>query len=199
MTRLMCLTFWGRSRVDENVHPHESPSVMSVPLVILGAASVVGGFLLNTTREGALTRWLEPVFGRTESPHSSVSPYVLTVVTLVVVAAGAYVAKVLYLDRPVPVTAPELVAPPVVWARKKLYFDTVYESLFMRPGQYLARALVFFDGRGIDGLVNGAAALVGGSSGRLRRIQTGYVRTYALGIAGGAALLVVGFVVVTQL
>jgi NADH-quinone oxidoreductase subunit L len=113
------------------------------------------------------------------------------------VAAGAYLAKVLYLDRPVERTAPQIVAPPVVWARKKLYFDTVYESLLMRPGQYLARALVFFDGRGIDGVVNGAAALVGGSSGRLRRVQTGYVRSYALGIAGGALLLVAALVVVT--
>jgi NADH-quinone oxidoreductase subunit L len=197
MTRLMCLTFWGRSRVDDEVHAHESPSVMTVPLIILAAASLVGGFALNTTREGALTRWLEPVFGKTESPHSSVSPYVLTLITLVVVAAGAYLAKVLYLDRPVERTAPEIVAPPVVWARKKLYFDTVYESLLMRPGQYLARALVFFDGRGIDGVVNGAAALVGGTSGRLRRVQTGYVRSYALGIAGGALLLVAALVVVT--
>jgi NADH-quinone oxidoreductase subunit L len=197
MTRLMCMTFWGPSRIDKDVHPHESPSVMTAPLVVLAVLSVVGGFLLNVTREGALTRWLEPVFGRTESPHSSVSPYVLTVITLVVVAAGAYTAKVLYLDRPVPRTAPENVAAPVRWARNKLYFDDVYESLFMRPGQYLARALVFFDGKGIDGIVNGAAALVGGTSGRLRRVQTGYVRSYALGIAGGAALLIAGLVWVT--
>jgi NADH-quinone oxidoreductase subunit L len=197
MTRLMCMTFWGPSRVDKDVHPHESPSVMTVPLMVLGALSLVGGVALNVTRDGALTRFLEPVFGKTESPHSSVSPYVLTVITLVVVATGAYAAKVLYLDREVPRTAPEIVTAPVVWARKKLYFDTVYESVLMRPGQYLARALVFFDGRGIDGVVNGAAALVGGTSGRLRRVQTGYVRSYALGIAGGALLLVAGLVVVT--
>jgi NADH-quinone oxidoreductase subunit L len=60
----------------------------------------------------------------------------------------------------------------------------------MRPGQYLARALVFVDGRGIDGAVNGVAALVGGTSGRVRRLQTGHVRSYALGMLGGAALLV---------
>jgi NADH-quinone oxidoreductase subunit L len=199
MTRLMCMTFWGPSRVDKDVHPHESPSVMTAPLVVLAVLSVIGGFVLNVNREGALTKWLEPVFGRTESPHSSVSPYVLTAITLVVVAAGAWTAKVLYLDRPVPRTAPEVVAAPVRWARNKLYFDDVYESLLMRPGQYLTRALVFFDGRGIDGVVNGAAALMGGTSGRLRRTQTGYVRSYALGIAGGAALLAAGLVLVTVL
>ncbi|HEX8003735.1 MAG TPA: NADH-quinone oxidoreductase subunit L [Mycobacteriales bacterium] len=194
MTRLMCMTFWGRSRVDEDVHPHESPSVMTMPLAILAVLSLVGGAVLNIHREGALVRWLEPVFGHTEDPHSSVAPWLLTLVTIVVVAAGAYTAKVMYLDRPVERTAPETVTPPVRWARNKLYFDTVYESVLMRPGQYLARALVFFDGRGIDGVVNGAAALVGGTSGRLRRVQTGYVRSYALGVAGGAALLVGGLV-----
>jgi len=90
----------------------------------------------------------------------------------------------------VPLTAPDVVLPPVVWARKKLYFDTVYESVLMRPGQWLARALVYFDGRGVDGAVNGAAAFIGGLSGRVRRVQTGFVRSYALGMLGGAVILV---------
>jgi NADH-quinone oxidoreductase subunit L len=196
MTRLMAMTFWSKQRWDDGVHPHESPSVMTLPLVILGAASLVGGFLLNSTREGRLTHFLEPVFGHVEEPHGGISPIVLTLITLAVVASGALLAKVLYLDRPIERTAPEVVTPLVTAARRKLYFDSAYESLFMRPGQYLTRALVFFDGRGIDGAVNGAAALVGGSSGRLRRVQTGYVRSYALGIVGGAVLLAAGLLVV---
>ncbi|HEV2892041.1 MAG TPA: NADH-quinone oxidoreductase subunit L [Frankiaceae bacterium] len=196
MTRLMCMTFWGTSRVDKDVHAHESPSVMTVPLMVLAVLSVVGGAVLNLTPEGSLTHWLEPVFGHSEHAKSGVSPYILSVVTIAVVLVGAYTAKVMYLDRPVERTAPENVTPPVRWARKRLYFDSVYESVLMRPGQYLARALVFFDGRGIDGAVNGAAALVGGTSGRLRRVQTGYVRSYALGVAGGAMLLVAGLVLV---
>ena len=199
MTRLMCMTFWGPSRVDKDVHPHESPSVMTTPLVVLAGLSLVGGVALNTTTEGRLTHWLEPVFGHVEHHKPALSPIVLTVITLAVVLSGAYLAKVLYLDRPIERTAPETVTPPVRWARNKLYVDTVYESVLMRPGQYLSRALVYFDGRGIDGIVNGAAALVGGSSGRLRRLQTGYVRSYALGIAGGALLLIAGLVVVTAL
>ena len=196
MTRLMCMTFWGTSRVDKDVHPHESPSVMTTPLVVLAGLSLVGGALLNVTPTGWLTGWLEPVFGHAEHHEASISPYVLSVITIAVVAIGAYTAKVMYLDRPVERTAPENVTPPVRWARKKLYFDSVYESVLMRPGQYLARALVFFDGRGIDGVVNGSAALMGGTSGRLRRLQTGYVRSYALGIAGGAALLAGALVLV---
>ncbi len=60
----------------------------------------------------------------------------------------------------------------------------------MRPGQYLTRSLVFVDNRGVDGAVNGSAALIGGTSGRLRRLQTGYVRSYALSMFAGAAVLV---------
>ena len=75
-------------------------------------------------------------------------------------------------------------------ARIDLYQDVVNESLFMRPGQYLTRSLVYFDNRGIDGAVNGLAALIGGSSGRLRRLQTGFVRSYALSMFAGAAVLV---------
>jgi NADH-quinone oxidoreductase subunit L len=60
----------------------------------------------------------------------------------------------------------------------------------MRPGVWLTRALVFLDNRGVDGVVNGAAAALGGSSSRLGRVQTGFVRSYALGILGGAVLVV---------
>ena len=67
----------------------------------------------------------------------------------------------------------------------------------MRPGQYLTRALVFLDNRGIDGAVNGLAAGIGGGSGRLRRAQTGFVRSYALSMFGGAALVVAALLAVT--
>jgi NADH-quinone oxidoreductase subunit L len=66
----------------------------------------------------------------------------------------------------------------------------------MRPGQWLTRLSVYFDNRGVDGVVNTAAAVVGGSSGRLRRIQTGFVRSYALSMFFGAALLVAALLAV---
>ena len=61
-------------------------------------------------------------------------------------------------------------------ARQDLYGDAVNEAVFMRPGQYLTRFLVFFDNQGVDGVVNGMAAGIGGTSGRVRRLQTGFVR-----------------------
>ena len=75
-------------------------------------------------------------------------------------------------------------------ARKDLYGDAINESLLMRPGQWLTRLSVYFDNRGIDGLVNSLAAAMGGTSGRLRRLQNGFVRSYALSMFLGAVLLV---------
>jgi len=191
MSRLVFMTFFGSSRVAKDVHPHESPSSMTTPLVVLATLSVASGAALNLTKDGRIVSFLEPVFGAAEHGAASapIPAWGLTLITLTVVAAGVALAWSRYLARPVAETAPVEVAAPVTWARKKLYFDSVYESVLMRPGQYLARALVYVDGRGIDGAVNGVAALIGGSSGRLRRVQTGFVRSYALGMLGGAALL----------
>ncbi len=192
MTRLMAMTFWGPERFDKSVHPHESPRVMTIPLAFLAVGALLAGLLLGgfDAENRPIARWLEPTLGHAEHHDLAVNPWLLTAITVGLIAAAAYAAFTRYASRDVPIVAPEPVLPPVTWARKKLYFDTVYESVFMRPGQWLARALVFVDGRGVDGVVNGTAALIGGSSGRLRRIQTGFVRSYALGMLGGAVLLV---------
>ena len=83
-----------------------------------------------------------------------------------------------------------------VAARKGLYADAINESVLMRPGQLMTAAFVYFDNRGIDGAVSGIAAGIGGGSGRLRRTQTGYVRSYALSVVGGTALILLGLLVV---
>ncbi|MDQ5855528.1 MAG: NADH-quinone oxidoreductase subunit L, partial [Actinomycetota bacterium] len=66
----------------------------------------------------------------------------------------------------------------------------INETLIARPGTWLTRALVFVDNKGVDGVVNGTAALLGGTSGRLRRLQTGFVRSYALGMLGGSVVVI---------
>ncbi len=75
-------------------------------------------------------------------------------------------------------------------ARRNLYGDAFNEAVFARPGEWLSRALVFFDNRGVDGAVGGIAATIGGSSARLRRLQTGFVRSYALSMLGGSVIVV---------
>ncbi len=72
----------------------------------------------------------------------------------------------------------------------RLYANAINEALVARPGIWATRALVFLDNKGVDGLVNGTAALLGGTSGRVRRLQTGFVRTYALGMLGGSVLVI---------
>jgi NADH-quinone oxidoreductase subunit L len=77
-----------------------------------------------------------------------------------------------------------------------MYQDAINETLFMRPGQWTTRFLVWAENRGLDGLVNGLAAVLGGSAGRIRRVQAGFVRSYALTMFGGAAVLIIAVLLV---
>ncbi|MDQ1751900.1 MAG: NADH-quinone oxidoreductase subunit [Pseudonocardiales bacterium] len=190
MTRALLMTFHGAKRWEDDVHPHEAPRTMTVPMILLGFLSLVGGGAL--TFGGGLQNWLEPVVGKPEEAGiHTISPTVLLALTLVVVAGGVAGAYLVFGRRPVPVTQPAG-SPITVAARRNLYADAFNESVLMRPGQWLVRGLVFFDNKGVDGAVNSVAAGFGGGSGRLRRIQTGFVRSYALSMfAGAAAVLAV--------
>ncbi len=187
MTRLMFMTFAGERRWHENAHPHEAPPVMTSPMVVLAVGSLAGGgFLLLASR---LVNFLSVVPG-VGTPAASKGIFTVTgISTLVLVLAGAGLGWALYGRREVPVTAPagSLLT---VAARKDLYGDVINESLLMRPGQWLTRLSVYFDNRGVDGLVNTVAAGFGGTSGRMRKLQTGFVRSYALFMFVGAVLLV---------
>jgi NADH-quinone oxidoreductase subunit L len=195
MTRLMAMTFFGEKRWAEGTHPHESPLTMTVPMMVLAAASVVGGYLLIFG--GGVQHWLSPVVGKSvENGVHTVDPTVLSLLTLVVVAGGVAAGYWLFQARNVPAVAPTAVTPITTAARRSLYGDAINEALLMRPGQYLTRALVFLDARGVDGAVNGLAALLGGGSGRARRLQTGFVRSYALSMLGGAVVLVAALLLV---
>jgi NADH-quinone oxidoreductase subunit L len=192
MTRLMVMTFFGKRRWTADVHPHESPRTMTVPIVILAIGSVVIGFLL--TRGEALVHWLEPVVGEEGEVDHLIAPLAVTGLTLLAVALGVGLAWQLFGRRAVPMSPPVAVSPFTTAARNNLYLDALNEAVLMRPGQYLTRMLVFFDGKGIDGVVHGLAAGIGGGSSRLRRLQTGFVRSYALSIFGGATLVAVALV-----
>jgi NADH-quinone oxidoreductase subunit L len=192
MTRMMILTFFGPKRWTEDVHPHESPSVMTVPMIVLAIGSAISGFLL--VHVFSLEGFLTPVLGSEPSDHV-LEPIVVTILVTVVTVIGVALAYQQYAKKPVPTTAPVAVSPLTTAARSNLYFDALNESVLMRPGQYLTRALVFVDNRGIDGAVHGLAAGIGGGSGRLRRWQNGFVRSYALSMFGGAALVVAALLV----
>jgi NADH-quinone oxidoreductase subunit L len=191
MTRMFSMTFLGQKRWREDVHPHESPWIMMGPVAVLAVLSLVAGFYLNAGER--FVNWLEPITG-TPEPHSS-NPYLIPAASLTLVAIGAAIAWIMYSRNPVPEVAPRgnLLTRA---AREELYGNAVNEAVFMRPGQYLTRFLVWFDNRVVDGAVNGTAATIGGLSGRVRRLQTGFTRSYALSMLGGAALVAVALVLV---
>src|SRR6185437_8583149 len=189
MTRLFVLTFHGPKRWTEDIeHPHESKPIMTVPLVLLAVGSVAAGFLLSRS----VVEWLTPTFGEM---HEDSELWLITGLTILATLTGAGLAIALFRNGTELVEQPA--GPIVTAAGRNLYGDTFNEAVFEAPGRYLTRALVYLDGRGVDGLVNGLAAAVGGGSGRLRRAQTGFVRSYALSILGGALLVVAAMLAVT--
>jgi NADH-quinone oxidoreductase subunit L len=159
---------------------------MTGPMIILGILSLVGGYLL--IYGGGVQHWLTPSVGPSvEEGVHTISPVVLSIITVVVALLGAAGAVAAF--RTVPAVQP-VGSPVTVAVRRKLYADAFNEKVFMRPGQWLSRALVFLDNRGVDGAVNGLGATVGGSSSRLRKLQTGFVRSYALSMLGGSIAVV---------
>lgn len=192
MTRMFVMTFLGKARWEDDAHPHESPAVMTIPLVILAIGSVFLGMALLFW--GNIETWLEPVVGYKEEP-APLSTGVTIAFSLTAVFIGILVAWVMYARRPIPVDAPR-----GSWltraARQDLYGDAVNDVLVVQPTYYASRWMVWFDNKGVDGFVNGSAAFVGGLSGRLRRYQTGFARSYALSMVGGAVLVVLALVLV---
>ena len=188
---LFSMTFLGKARWREDVHPHESPWIMMGPVAILAVLSFGAGWYLSIGEK--FVNWLEPITG-TPEPQSD-HPYLIPAASLTLVAIGAAIAWFMYSRNPVPVVPPRgnLLTRA---AREELYGNAVNEAVFMRPGQWLTRFLVWFDNRVVDGVVNGTAATIGGLSGRVRRLQTGFTRSYALSMLGGAALVAVALVLV---
>ncbi|MDQ6896715.1 MAG: NADH-quinone oxidoreductase subunit L [Actinomycetota bacterium] len=192
MSRLYFMTFLGKKRWTDDVHPHEAPLTMTVPMMVLSLGSGFLGLLLIPT--GLITGWLNPVFGigegglGTAEEHPVIPALAITVATLLLVAAGVLLAWMRYLRDEVPVVAP-VGSLATRAARNDLYQDQVNEALFMRPGLHLTRSLVFADSAGVDGAATGVGRLVERTSGRLRKVQNGYARSYALTMLAGVVVI----------
>jgi NADH-quinone oxidoreductase subunit L len=192
MTRMVAMTFFGKARWEDDAHPHESPKVMTIPLILLAiGATFLGAALLYW---GDIESWLEPVTGYS-SQELPLPSWVYELTTLVLVLIGAAIAWVMYARREVPIEAPRGTVLTRA-AREELYGNQVNDVLVVQPTLYSSRFLVWFDNKGVDGFVNGSAAFFGGLSGRLRRYQTGFARSYALSMVGGAVLVVLALVLV---
>ena len=194
MTRLFLMTFHSNQRwTDDEFHPHEAPMTMKVPMLVLAVGSAFLGLILGPTN--IITDWLEPVVGRQEG-HAVLSAPVLMILTFLLMVAGIAWAYRLYQAQRVPVIPP-VGSPLTRLARRDLGQDDFNEAAFQRPGLHLTRALVFTDNRGVDGAVGGIAAFIGGWAGRMRKLQTGFVRSYALTMLVGV-VAILGVLLVVQ-
>ncbi|WP_286218469.1 NADH-quinone oxidoreductase subunit L [Paraoerskovia sediminicola] len=201
MSRLFFMTFTGRRRWNDGSgsvsgagpqdgdvrHPHESPKLMTVPMIILAIGSVALGGILAWG--DMFVTWLEPVTGHAEHGEPVLAPWVLIVLTLLLVLAGIALAWRQYTVADVPITPPRGSALTRA-ARKDLYQDDVNEALVMRPGQYLTRTLVYADKEIVDGSFMGLGAMFSRSASVWRKAQNGYVRTYAATILAGLIVIV---------
>ena len=213
MSRLVFLTFFGRSRLEAHQHPHESPPVMGFPLGILAALALVAGVFGLSAHDGRIQQFLAPAhsnelvgdvgFVEESTPGSGALPPApeergsgLSVLALSTVAtaaglAGAAIAGIMYLGAFDWQRRRERAG--ILWraARNRLYIDSFYEFLFTSAGKLLAVTLAFVvDSRVIDGIVNNVGRGMTLLSGGVRKLQTGLVRTYALGVLAGTVVLV---------
>lgn len=193
MTRVMLMTFFGEKRWQPDAegqlpHPHESPRSMTIPMIVLAFGSVfAGGFFSIGDR---FLNWLEPVTGW-DHGHAPISAATVTAATVVALLLGVSIAWVMYgrKARPIPVVAPRGSVLTRA-ARRDLLQDDFNHVVLVRGGEHLTRSLVYVDHTLVDGVVNGTAASVGGLSGRLRKLQNGYARSYAVSMFGGTAVLI---------
>ena len=203
MSRQVFLVFYGEERWraaqgaahDESDHghvrePHESPWVMTVPLVVLAVLAALGGFLNLPFSKSMmfLEHWLEPSFGHALHPHEfeGSEQLVLALVATAAAAGGIALAYITWYRRPIA----ELSGLEPEPLKRAWFVDAAYSAVMGGPARWLAdRAAYVVDAKVIDGAVNGLATVVRTGGGQLRRLQTGYVRNYALGVAAGAVLL----------
>ena len=195
MTRVVVLTFTGARRWKDGSHPHESSVLMWGPMVILAIGSVTSGFLL--TMGSALVNWLQPVVNasHTTGGKELLKPLVVSLLALGVVLLGAGYAVIKY--RTVAAVAPTEVSIFTKAARKDLYQDQVNDALLVKPGSVLTAGLVATDHHLIDGAVRFVGWVLGEISDVLRKIQNGYVRTYAFTMLAGVFVGIVIIWVVT--
>ena len=189
MSRLFFMTFegkkrWSTRRDGSEQHPHESPALMTVPMVVLAIGSVGLGWLLSAT---GFVQWLEPSVGHAEHADPVLPVPALILLTLVAVAVGLVLAWRQYAVSTVPV-APPIGTALTRAARVDLYQDAVNDAALVEPGRYLTRSLVYGDKAVVDGTVTGVARSTLGIGDLLSRVQNGYARSYA-------AVTVVGIVV----
>jgi NADH-quinone oxidoreductase subunit L len=194
--RVVFLAFFGGPRMSKEVahHIHESPAVMTIPLIVLAALTVVAGLAVGipSSHGTAFARFLSPVLPLDQAEHSAGLAFSLLVLSALVAIAGVALAWMVYGRSPVRAASIGVARNPIhKLLIEKYYIDEIYDFLFVKPIYHLSLWLArVFDPRVIDGLVNGVATVVASWARGLRRVQTGFVMNYALGILLGAVAVI---------
>lgn len=202
MFRLIALTFYGKPRYDEkHVHPHESPSTMTLPLVILAFLSITGGLIglpHFTGLPNLLEHWLEPVFKNAQSVLISIHPEsehsTAVELFLVVLSVAIASASVIYSFRKFSKQEkfePESGIGKVL--ENKYYVDEAYDTLIVNPIQKTSSNFLWkiFDIKIIDGAVNGIAKYISNISFDWRKLQTGVIQDYTTISVAGVIIIIV--------
>jgi len=206
MFRAVFMTFFGKPR-DEHLfeHAHESPKVMTIPLWILAFLAIVGGYVGVPKILGGMNRFehfLHPVFAQGNhvieasaahaAHHSHSIELGLMALSVIVALIGIAAAYFMYMKKP---ESPARFAErfPVLYKTvyNKYYWDEWNDALVVRPVKWSSTNFLwgFFDNILIDGSVNGVAWLARWFGGQFRKLQSGYVFTYALSILVGAVVI----------
>jgi NADH-quinone oxidoreductase subunit L len=199
--RMIFMTFFGKSRMDEHTeeHVHESPWSMVVPLIVLAVASLLGGFLGLPGRLGVIQKFLEPVFAPAnhilgiEEHALAASDYVLMVISVVVAMLGIVLAWVMYVRRPedLPLKVGARLQPVYKVVYNKFYIDEFYAATVVRLTVDGSRWVWHhFDETVIDGAAHGVAWLWQHAGGGVRPLQSGKVQNYLLGMFIGVFVIV---------
>lgn len=202
MFRMIFLTFYGHSRVAPEVmnHIHESPKVMTVPLMILAVLSIAGGYIGIPHVFNQIEHFLDPVFARHRAPEAHADgslslELMLMALSVAVALAGIFLARRMYLQKPaLAERVSERFRALYKLLSRKYYVDEIYDALFVRPIHRFSESFLWkvFDVKGIDGFVNFVPKIFDSAAGVLRRWQTGIVQNYAVSIMLGL-ILVLGY------
>ena len=201
MFRMVSLTFYGSPRYDQQkLHPHESPSTITIPLIILAVLSVIGGFIGLPELYGTpnlLMDWLNPVFADANKvlatihpPHAHVvsQEIIILVVSVIVALTAIYLALKKYS------TVKEFRSPEGFGKvlENKYYIDEVYDKAIVEPIQKTSEGFLWkiFDIKIIDGFVNGIARYISGISFDWRKIQTGVIQDYTTVSVAGVIIII---------
>jgi NADH-quinone oxidoreductase subunit L len=199
MFRLVYLTFRGAKRFDHNnLHPHEAPKLMTLPLIILAVLSIIGGFV-GFPHASAIEKWLEPVFSPAQykllsGEHTGGFVEIfLMFVSVVIAGGGILAARWVYLKR-LDIAASLIKRYPHIYRMllNKYYIDEIYDAAVVEPTVKISDGILWkgVDVVIIDGTVNGSAKIISAIAQIFRKIQTGVAQTYAVVFIGGVLFVI---------